>query len=373
MRTCFAVVFLGLLSAVYPSSTRVHLPGCTPGKLVCHGEGQYGLCDIDNTVSFMNTAKGTSCVCSGTECSITFAAGFDTEAPALPSSQQDPGPNTPSQTSQETPLLSASQPSDAPGTASDSVCSVALSEDSPVDASAANSQPPSSTDVAAPSSTSSKPEEVSGTNTGGEVEGGDYIKTFLGKGEPASGWPTLAQWLSFDSMWANNLKSVIFQSCPAGQTSNSATESADVKSAIEYAAKSSGVDERFILAVALQESRCCVRVPTTNGGVNNPGIMQSHNGAHSCYNKERCPQDLIQGMIADGVTGTSSGDGLKQILAQVGGSDVSRYYKAARMYNSGSIAPSGLLEDGIATHCYASDIANRLIGWSQGYSGCKIS
>ncbi|KAK8146258.1 hypothetical protein G3M48_003384 [Beauveria asiatica] len=213
---------------------------------------------------------GTSCVCSGTECSIILTTNSNTKASALPSSQQDPGSSAPSKTSS----LSGSQPSSDP------------------------------------------------------EQGGYYVRTFLGNG--SYGWPELAQWTNFESIM-------------------------EVKSAIEKVANSSGVDERFILAVALQESGCCVRASTTNNGVNNPGIMQSHNGNHSY-----------------GVTGTASGYGLKQILGS-SGSDVSRYYKAARIYNSGSIASSGLLEDGGATHCYASDIANRLIGWSRGPTRCKIS
>ena len=39
------------------------------------------------------------------------------------------------------------------------------------------------------------------------------------------------------------------------------------------------------------------------------------------------------------------------------------FYRAARLYNSRSIAASTRLKDGIATHCYLSDIANRLTGW----------
>ena len=50
--------------------------------------------------------------------------------------------------------------------------------------------------------------------------------------------------------------------------------------------------------------------------------------------------------------------------------DVSRYYRAARVYNSGSVDPSGDLGQGVATHCYASDVANRLRGWSLGTHGC---
>ncbi|KAM3550806.1 hypothetical protein MY1884_008051 [Beauveria asiatica] len=353
MQTTLALVFLGLLNVAYSSSTRVLLRDCKPGKLVCHGESQYGLCDIDNTVSFMDTAEGTSCVCSGTECSIIFTAGSDTETPALPSSQSDPGPDAPTQTSQQTSLVSASKFSDASAATSGSLCSAGISEGSPVDASVANAQPLSKTNVPASVSTSSKPNADSGTNTGGISGGRTYIKTFVGNGEPTSGWP--AQWIDFDSMWMNNLDNVISQSCNAfRQANNSDLESADVKSAIENVAQSSGVDKRFILAIALQESGCCVRAPPPTVAL-------------------RCPKDSIQGMIADGVTGTPSGDGLAQILSKVGSSDVSRYYKAARMYNSGSIAPSGLLEDGGSTHCYASDIANRLIGWSHGPKGCRIS
>lgn len=75
-------------------------------------------------------------------------------------------------------------------------------------------------------------------------------------------------------------------------------------------------------------------------------------------------------MVRDGVQGTESGDGLMQLLQQADAEDVSRYYKAARMYNSGSIAQGGNLDAGIATHCYASDVANRLVGWTEGGDVC---
>lgn len=76
-------------------------------------------------------------------------------------------------------------------------------------------------------------------------------------------------------------------------------------------------------------------------------------------------------MIMDGVEGTPAGPGLKALIAQEGGSaHVASFYKAARAYNSGAVASSGNLGQGIATHCYASDIANRLLGWSDGPSLC---
>ena len=70
--------------------------------------------------------------------------------------------------------------------------------------------------------------------------------------------------------------------------------------------------------------------------------------------------------------GTSSGDGLANCLNQAGTSDAQAFYRAARIYNSGSIDPSGNLGAGIATHCYSSDIANRLTGWVSAPSNCHL-
>lgn len=48
------------------------------------------------------------------------------------------------------------------------------------------------------------------------------------------------------------------------------------------------------------------------------------------------------------------------------------YYRAARLYNSGAIDDSDDLGKGSATHCYASDIANRLVGWTDSESTCNL-
>lgn len=80
-------------------------------------------------------------------------------------------------------------------------------------------------------------------------------------------------------------------------------------------------------------------------------------------------------MVKDGVSGTADGDGLKGVIHQAeqeGYEGVAASYAGLRMYNSGSIAANGQLEDGIATHCYVGDIANRLTGWTQGPSGCDL-
>jgi hypothetical protein len=158
---------------------------------------------------------------------------------------------------------------------------------------------------------------------------------------------------------------------------NTPEENSDISSAIQSVASSTGIDPRFILAIVMQESNGCVRAPTTNYGVVNPGLMQSHDGSGSCNNggvQTPCPPAEIAQMVKDGTSGTSSGDGLQQILTGIGGTDVSMYYQAARIYNSGSIGTTAgekNLGAGIATHCYASDVANRLTGWTTAASTCN--
>ena len=177
-------------------------------------------------------------------------------------------------------------------------------------------------------------------------------------------------------MFANNIPILNVSCAQWSVPNNSPQEIEDIQNGIQQIADETGVDPRYILAILLQESLGCVRVPTTNGGVTNPGLMQSHDGSGSCNSNGNvqtpCPNDEIIQMIRDGVIGTSSGDGLVQCLAAAGTSDVSKYYRAARIYNSGSIAPSGDLGAGVATHCYASDIANRLTGWVLASMTCTL-
>ena len=134
---------------------------------------------------------------------------------------------------------------------------------------------------------------------------------------------------------------------------------------IQMASKATGVDHRFILAILMQESHGCVRAPTTNYGVRNPGLMQDHNGAATCNEngsvQNPCPSSTIYTMISEGTAGTDSGDGLANCINQSGRGDVSAFYRAARIYNSGSISDTGALQNGIATHCYASDIAKYVL------------
>ncbi|KAJ5665708.1 uncharacterized protein N7477_008156 [Penicillium maclennaniae] len=205
-----------------------------------------------------------------------------------------------------------------------------------------------------------------------------YSAVFGGDGLVSDGWPALEEWISsFDDMFESN-RATIMESCAQFDVDNNTDEETDnIKSAIASIAESSGLDSRFILAIVMQESNGCVRVKTTNYGVNNPGLMQSHDGTGTCNDgtpTTPCPQSEIHQMILDGASGTSAGAGLKQCIEQYGGTgDATNYYKAARCYNSGSIASNGNLGAGIATGCYVSDVANRLLGWSTGTSKCSES
>ncbi|KAJ0419508.1 hypothetical protein BJY00DRAFT_285796 [Aspergillus carlsbadensis] len=196
-----------------------------------------------------------------------------------------------------------------------------------------------------------------------------------GNGKLAHGWPSLdAWWPSFDEMFEAN-RDTMANSCTQWNVPNNSDDEIDnISTAIKEVSSSSGVDARYILAIVIQESNGCVRAPTTDNGVINPGLMQSHNGVGSCNNggvSNPCPYDNIKQMITDGTVGTSDGDGLVGCLKAAGGTgDVSSYYRAARIYNSGSIDSSGNLGLGIATHCYSSDVANRLTGWATGPSSC---
>lgn len=76
-------------------------------------------------------------------------------------------------------------------------------------------------------------------------------------------------------------------------------------------------------------------------------------------------------MVRDGLMGTPAGDGLKQIMQRqstAGFKDAQMWYRVAREYNSGHVDPSGDLALGGATAAYASDVANRLVGWHHGDS-----
>ncbi|TID25338.1 carbohydrate-binding module family 50 protein [Venturia nashicola] len=204
----------------------------------------------------------------------------------------------------------------------------------------------------------------------------DVYRMYTGTGQWTS-WPSMDQWVSsFDEMFAIN-KQVINSGCSQfNVATNSAQETSSVAKGIKTVAAETGIDPRFILAILLQESNGCVRAPTTNYGVRNPGLMQDHDGSATCneagHIQNPCPTPTITQMIRDGVAGTPAGDGLVQTMAKTGSSGTSKYYISARIYNSGSLAANGDLGGGVATHCYVSDVANRLTGWVYAKKTCSL-
>lgn len=195
-------------------------------------------------------------------------------------------------------------------------------------------------------------------------------KVFGGDGSSAQGWPKQSDWKSFEDLWKANEKTISGSCSQFNQANNSPEETANIKKAISQVAKEVNIEDRVLLSIVVQESKGCVRAPTTNYGFDNPGLMQSFQGKNSCFNVNPCPMDKIVGMIRDGA-GVGAEAGLQQSIKKAGGSDAKTIYRAARHYNSGSIDPSGNLGKGIATHCYSSDVANRLIGWADDKTACQ--
>lgn len=205
----------------------------------------------------------------------------------------------------------------------------------------------------------------------------DQYNVYQGDGSPGAGWPSQDQWGSYDELWNANVP-LMRQSCGWNSwgVDNSQEEIDGINSAIQQLSGQTGVDNRFILAIIMQESKGCVRAPTTNNGVINPGLMQSHNGSGSCAGVSPCPQNQIVQMVTDGTAGTPNGDGLQQTFAAASGATGdfgSRgFYADDRLYNSGS-ANYGNLNDGItSTACYSMDVANRLTGWTLAATQCFL-
>jgi hypothetical protein len=221
----------------------------------------------------------------------------------------------------------------------------------------------------------------SGSDGSGRSQGGPYISTFKGDGSHGNGWPSQDQWLPFDTLWEIN-QPIMTKSCSVSWalgsgTDNTEQELADIKSAIADISAQTQIDKAFIYVIMQQESLGCVRVRTTSNSHANPGLFQSNQGTGSCNDGGNlqipCPESEIHQMVEDGVAGTSTGPGLQQLVDQAAGETAQKYYRAARMYNSGSLDASGSLGRGGATACYCSDIANRLLGWSQGPSQCTVA
>jgi len=121
------------------------------------------------------------------------------------------------------------------------------------------------------------------------------------------------------------------------------------------------IDPRVILAIVMQESSGNAHVVSTNNGVQNNGLMQSHDGVS--YSASDPAGSILQ-MIKDGtlgVSGPNGGDGLEQTVQKFGG-----LWQGIRAYNSGSVDQSNLSNGLGSTNSYCSDVANRLMGAKSG-------
>lgn len=313
-------------------------------------------------LSASDTATSASSVQSGTQASTTTSSSTVAETTSFEPSQStssvySPPASTPASSE---PITSASSSSGPP------------------------SSPPTTTESKSSTTTygSATPNATSGGG-GAQSQGGPYIKTFTGDGSEAAGWPSQDQWLPFETLWEIN-QDIMNHSCSnawslGSNTDNTEQELADVKAAIEDLSAQTQVDKAFIYVVMQQESLGCVRVRTTSNAHANPGLFQSNQGTGSCNDgtglQIPCPESEIHQMVEDGVAGTrgGEGEGLQQLLAKATGEAAQKYYRAARMYNSGSLDANGSLGRGGATACYCSDITNRLLGWSQGTSQCSVA
>ncbi|RAO67263.1 uncharacterized protein BHQ10_003275 [Talaromyces amestolkiae] len=206
--------------------------------------------------------------------------------------------------------------------------------------------------------------------------GVDSYTFYQGDGTTADGWPSTDDWVSFSEMFEANTASMLVGCAQYGVTDDSTDEIDNIQTAIEAIAAETYVDHRFILAIIMQESTGCVRAPSSIGSVTNPGLMQDHDGASTCNDgstvQSPCPESEIEGMISEGTAGTETGDGLANCLNEANATGAEAFYRAARIYNSGSVDASGDLGVGVGTPCYASDIANRLTGWVSAASSCTL-
>lgn len=293
---------------------------------------------------------------SPAEISTSAAPTTTTSAAAVPITSSYSAPAAPTTTLQTSTSAAAPTSYSQPSTSSTWAVS---------NSAAASSSTSASSSAASPSSTSS----------GGSGLGNTY-KVYTGDGTTGSGWPSQSEWVSdFDTMWSANLNH-IKGGCSGTTPQNTDSETSELQSTLTSIASQNNVDPRFALAIMMQESGGCVRVNTTSYSVTNPGLFQSHEGTGTCNTntqiQDPCPSSEISQMVTDGVVGTASSSdySLQGTLKTAACSDVSQYYKAARIYNSGSIPSDGNLSGSGATSCYASDIANRLTGWVSGNSGC---
>lgn len=94
---------------------------------------------------------------------------------------------------------------------------------------------------------------IPGSDAGpGPSSDGEYV-TYSG---PASAYPDPTQWVSYTKLWMENSRLM--------KLHDSDDEVAHISSAIQIVSKESGIDERVILCIIMQESGGNVRIPTVS-------------------------------------------------------------------------------------------------------------
>ena len=178
---------------------------------------------------------------------------------------------------------------------------------------------------------------------------------------PASNFPDMSEWADYQSLWAFN--STIMHNTGLYVPEDVAYSVDVIDYWIPVIATESGVDERVILCIIMQESGGDVYTKTSTSPtppyVSNTGIMQAYNGASvETLKAARLPTAVVGQMIRDGTEGTNGLQGLW--------GNYENWYEVFRAYNSGNVDPSDLNNGLGATNSYVSDVANRLMGhqWS---------
>lgn len=164
----------------------------------------------------------------------------------------------------------------------------------------------------------------------------------------------------------------MFSSCAQyGVADGSGPEVGSIYNDIQQIAQKSGVDHRFILAVTMEESNGCVRIPTSiapdaNPSIYDPGLTQPYGCCYTCntserdeYNEHLCVvihalemsnlvlnsnmypvvlkhhlTDTIRHTIQEGAVSIDSGDGVATLLKvnqSQGATDAQTFYIATRV------------------------------------------
>lgn len=168
-----------------------------------------------------------------------------------------------------------------------------------------------------------------------------------------------------------------------GVTGMSATEVRDLKDAIYQAAFLANMYASAILALILQETGGCVRVPKTSDGLLE-GVLRTRveGGGYNCdrdtlFEGQDCSYDNMKHMVYRGLFEPDVGF---RIAVEKGAAlhphddyEV-RYYWGVRIRKSQGnfhrALPMEKYPEG--NPCYVSDFANRMVGWVGSESPCKF-